>query len=99
MNLLLSAEEAVRGRRNGQIAARVGRQAGEVQVMVIARSGEESSDSAPSSSGPAALAALTTDAQLWAAVQLATSEGGALEVEPQAEGGLALRLTLRAAEQ
>jgi two-component system, NtrC family, sensor kinase len=90
IDLLLAAEEIVKGGPKARILLRVGRETDVVEVLVTGDAGAAMTGSTPASSRAAAMASGT---QLWAAAHLAVSQGGSLNiVDSEAGRTWALRL-------
>jgi signal transduction histidine kinase len=99
LNVLLSAEETVKG-RDARIGVRLDRQAQAVALSVTAAAGAEANVAqvAPATRRASSVAAVTTDAEIWAAVHLVTAQRGTVHVR-RTELGVTLTLSFPAAQQ
>jgi signal transduction histidine kinase len=100
LNVLLSAEAAIRLGTHGRIGVRLDRQGPVVCLSVTAAAeGEaEASESAPNTSRSPAVAAVTTDIEAWAAAYLVTAQRGSLDRMTDGSG-LTITVTLPSTPQ
>jgi signal transduction histidine kinase len=90
LDVLLAAEEIVKGRPTARILLAIGRETDIVQVLVTADAGAANTGATPA---PSRASATTSGAQLWAAAYLAVSQGGSLSIAASEAGQTwALRL-------
>ena len=99
LDVLLSAEAAVRSRLDARIVVRLDRQAGEVCVLVTAAAGGDAdfAQPAPVATLAASVAAVTTGAEAWTAASLVAAERGTFHVR-EAESGVTMELSFPAVQ-
>lgn len=100
LDVLLSAEAVVRSRRDARIVVRLDRQDQAVCVSVTAVAG---GDADPAQASPlvtpsSAVAAVTTDAEVWTALSLVDGERGTFHVR-DTESGVTMELSFPAVQQ
>ncbi len=100
LDVLLSAEETVKPGRDARIGVRLDRQAQAVALSVTAAAGAEANVAqvAPATRRASSVAAVTTDAEIWAAVHLVTAQRGTVHVR-RTELAVTLTLSFPAAQQ
>jgi signal transduction histidine kinase len=98
LDMLLWAEEMVRTHGNGRIRVHLDRDAHSISLSVTAIRDESGNGEEPVGvDRTAAIAAVTTDAQIWAAAQLVAADKGTLFVSETGESAT-LKVSLPAAQ-
>jgi signal transduction histidine kinase len=99
LDVLLAAEAFVRSRRDARIVARLDRQDQAVCVSVTAVAGGDGdlAQASPLASPSSAVAAVTTDAEVWTALSLVGGERGTFHLR-ETEAGVTMELSFPAVQ-